>query len=100
MNERWERAGGRVPSEAGWAKRGEPGGMSEVAGDPEMGRFLALVRHEMGQPLTVIQGFSELIRDGDLSPEEVKEYATEIFKEAAHLVELVARLRDPGRPEG
>jgi two-component system phosphate regulon sensor histidine kinase PhoR len=57
-------------------------------------RILALVRHELGQPITVIQGFSELIKDGNLSPEEVKEYAAEIFKEATHLAEMVARLRE------
>jgi signal transduction histidine kinase len=55
---------------------------------------LSMLRHEFGQPLTVIQGFSELICDGDMSPEEIKEYAAEIFKEATHLAEMFARTRD------
>jgi signal transduction histidine kinase len=63
-------------------------------------RFLAKLRHDFGQPLTVIQGFSELICDGGLSDEEIKEYAAAIFKEAAHLAELVARTRDPERAGG
>jgi signal transduction histidine kinase len=61
---------------------------------------LAKLRHDFGQPLTVIQGFSELICDGGLSDAEIKEYAAEIFKEAAHLAELVARTRDPDRAGG
>lgn len=55
---------------------------------------LSALRHEMGQPLTVIQGFSELMAAGELSPEEIKEYAAEIFKEAIHLAEIVARTRE------
>jgi signal transduction histidine kinase len=62
--------------------------------DADLQRYLAVLRHEFGQPITVIQGFSELIKDGNLSPEEVKEYASEIFKEATHLAEMVARLRN------
>src|SRR5262249_38965398 len=39
------------------------------------GQLAAALRHEFGQPLTVIQGFSELMCDGGLSPEEIREYA-------------------------
>jgi len=57
-------------------------------------QFASALRHEFGQPLTVIQGFSELISDEGLTPEEIREYAAEINREAAHLAEVLARIRD------
>jgi signal transduction histidine kinase len=57
-------------------------------------QFAAALRHEFGQPLTVIQGFSELLGDGSLSADEIQEYAAEINKEASHLSEIVANIRD------
>jgi signal transduction histidine kinase len=56
-------------------------------------RFAAALRHEFGQPLTVIQGFSELIAGGGLSAAEMQEYAAEIHKEATHLAEIIAQIR-------
>jgi signal transduction histidine kinase len=52
------------------------------------------IRHAFSQSLTVIQGFGELLSGESLSPEEVREYGLEILKEAAHLAEMVARIRD------
>src|SRR5437016_5820098 len=72
----------------------------EARRDEAMRASLSMLRHELGQPLTVIQGFSELICGGDLSSEEVKEYAAEIFKEATQLAEMVARTRDLERFSG
>ena len=46
--------------------------------------------HEISGPLTVIQGFSEVIRDEALSREEMQEYAADISKEAARLIESVS----------
>ena len=66
----------------------------EARRDEALRASLSTLRHEFGQPLTVIQGFSELICDADLSPQEIKEYAAEIFKEATHLAEMIARTRD------
>jgi signal transduction histidine kinase len=64
-------------------------------------QFLSFLRHEFGQPLTVIQGFSELIRDDQLSIAEIKEYAALINKEAAHLAQMISRIRDMEHaPEG
>jgi signal transduction histidine kinase len=57
-------------------------------------QFASALRHEFGQPLTVIQGFSELLSEEGLSPEEIREFAAEIHKEAAHLAEIVAQIRD------
>src|SRR5260370_42179107 len=36
--------------------------------------FLSIVSHEFRTALTGIQGFSELIRDGGLEPDEVRAY--------------------------
>jgi signal transduction histidine kinase len=58
------------------------------------GRLASTLRHEFGQPLTVIQGFSELIADEVLAPEEIREYAGEINREACRLAELLARIRE------
>jgi len=61
------------------------------------GQLAAALRHGFGQPLTVIQGFSELMGESSLSPEEVREYAMEINKEAAHLARMLAQTRDAGQ---
>src|SRR5690349_15520406 len=64
-------------------------------------RLLSFVRHQISQPLTVIQGYSELIRDDQLSLAEIKEYAAVINREAAHLGDLINRMRDTEQaPEG
>src|SRR5947209_19342105 len=69
--------------------------------DDVRSRLLSFVRHQLGQPLTVIQGYSELIRDDQLSIEEIREYAAVINKEAAHLGDLINRMRETEQvPEG
>jgi len=72
----------------------------EARRDEAMRASLSMLRHELGQPLTVIQGFRELIFGGNLSHEEIKEYAAEIFKEATHLADMIARTRDLDRSSG
>src|SRR5690242_6550651 len=57
-------------------------------------QLAAALRHEFRQPLTVIQGFSELMGEEGLSPQEIREYALEINKEAAHLSGILAKIRD------
>src|SRR5260370_5093139 len=44
--------------------------------------FLSIVSHEFRTALTGIQGFSELIRDGGLEPDEVRAYGGYIFNDA------------------
>src|SRR5439155_17500387 len=47
--------------------------------------FVSIVSHEFRTALTGVQGFSEMIRDEDLGPEEVKEFAADINQTAQRL---------------
>jgi GAF domain-containing protein/phospho-acceptor domain-containing protein len=55
--------------------------------------------HEISTPLTVIQGYSTMIRDEPLSMQQIKEFATDICDEAALVSDLISRSRDPYRAE-
>jgi PAS domain S-box-containing protein len=59
-------------------------------------RLLARVSHELRTPLGGIQGYAELLRDGDLGEikEEQKEAITSILKSAEHLTAMVNELLD------
>lgn len=48
-------------------------------------QVVATVTHELKTPLTSIRGFAELLRDDDLSPEEVHDFAGEILDNALRL---------------
>ena len=61
--------------------------------------FVSIVSHEFRTPLTGIQGFSELIRDDELSYEEASEYAAEINKEAQRLGRMITEMLDLDRME-
>ncbi|MDQ6857446.1 MAG: GAF domain-containing protein [Chloroflexota bacterium] len=61
--------------------------------------FVSIVSHEFRTPLTGIQGFSELIRDEDLSPAEMKEYAGDINKDAQRLNRMITEMLDLDRME-
>ncbi len=61
--------------------------------------FVSIVSHEFRTPLTSIQGFSELIRDDELTREEVGEYADEINKEAQRLGRMINEMLDLDRME-
>jgi signal transduction histidine kinase len=61
--------------------------------------FVSIVSHEFRTPLTGIQGFSELIRDEDLTPEEIKEFAGDINKDARRLNRLITDMLDLDRME-
>ena len=61
--------------------------------------FVAIVSHEFRTPLTGIQGFSEMMRDEDLTVAELKEYATDINKDARRLNRLVNEMLDLSRME-
>jgi PAS domain S-box-containing protein len=56
--------------------------------------FVSLVSHEFRTPLTGIRGFSELIRDEDLSIDEIKEFAGDINADAQRLARLIDQLLD------
>ena len=51
--------------------------------------FTANVSHELKTPLTSISGFAELMREGFVSGEKVKEFSEDIYNEARRLLELV-----------
>jgi signal transduction histidine kinase len=61
--------------------------------------FVSIVSHEFRTPLTGIQGFSELIRDEDLTPEEMKEYAADINTDAQRLNRMITEMLDLDRME-
>jgi signal transduction histidine kinase len=56
--------------------------------------FASMVGHESRTALTGIQGWSELIRDGDLTAEEMREYAGYIFQDAERVNHMIGDLLD------
>ncbi|MFN8524413.1 MAG: GAF domain-containing sensor histidine kinase [Chloroflexota bacterium] len=65
----------------------------------EKSNFVAIVSHEFRTPLTGIQGFSEMMRDDDLTADEMREYASDINKDARRLNRLVTEMLDLSRME-
>jgi signal transduction histidine kinase len=61
--------------------------------------FVSIVSHEFRTPLTGIQGFSELMRDEDLTVVEMKEYAGDINKDAQRLNRMITEMLDLDRME-
>ena len=61
--------------------------------------FVSIVSHEFRTPLTGIQGFSELMRDEDLSIAEMKEYAGDINTDAQRLNRMITEMLDLDRME-
>ena len=66
--------------------------------------FTANVSHELKTPLTSISGFAELLKNGMVAPDDVPEFAADIYAEARRLLTLVndiirlSRLEDGSRP--
>lgn len=56
--------------------------------------FVATVSHEFRTALTSIQGFSDVMRQEELSPAEIQEYAADIFAEATRLSRMITDLLD------
>jgi PAS domain S-box-containing protein len=61
--------------------------------------FLSIVSHEFRTALTGVQGFSELIRDGGLEPDEVRAYGGYIFNDADRINRLIGDMLDLDRME-
>jgi signal transduction histidine kinase len=61
--------------------------------------FVSIVSHEFRTPLTGIQGFSEMMKDEDLSVAEMKEYAGDINKDAQRLNRMITEMLDLDRME-
>ncbi len=69
-------------------------GLSKAKGD-----FVSIVSHEFRTPLTVIQGFSEMMRDEAFSLDEMREYAGLIYHDAQRLNRLITDMLDLDRLE-
>jgi len=67
--------------------------------DATKSEFLSIVSHEFRTALTGIQGFSELIRDGGLEPDEVRAYGGYIFNDADRVNRLIGDMLDLDRME-
>ena len=63
------------------------------------GEFVSTVSHEFRTPLTGIQGFSEMMRDEDLTVAQMREYAGDINKDAQRLARLIGDMLDLDRME-
>jgi signal transduction histidine kinase len=61
--------------------------------------FVSMVSHEFRTALTGIQGFSEIMRDKDLTPLETKEFALDIYTDARRLVRMITDMTDLDRME-
>ncbi|MCF0123185.1 MAG: histidine kinase [Ruminiclostridium sp.] len=66
--------------------------------------FSANVSHELKTPLTAISGFAELMKEGLVGPDKMKEFAGDIYRESRQLVSLVEDIMklsqlDEGAPE-
>lgn len=61
--------------------------------------FVSTVSHELRTPLTSIQGYSELIRDEELTREEIKEFAGVITNSAQALSRMIGDMLDLDRLE-
>ena len=60
---------------------------------------MSIVSHEFRTPLTGIQGFSEMMRDEDLTMPVMREYAADINKDARRLARLITDMLDLDRME-
>jgi signal transduction histidine kinase len=61
--------------------------------------FVSIVSHEFRTPLTGIQGFSEMMRDEELTMEEMREYAGDINKDSQRLNRMINEMLDLDRME-
>jgi signal transduction histidine kinase len=61
--------------------------------------FVSIVSHEFRTPLTGIQGFSEMMRDENLTLDEMREYAGDINKDAQRLNRMINEMLDLDRME-
>jgi signal transduction histidine kinase len=56
--------------------------------------FIANMSHEIRTPLNAVLGYIDLLRDGDLSPEERLSYLETVDSNGRHLLEVVSEILD------
>jgi PAS domain S-box-containing protein len=56
--------------------------------------FVSIIGHELRTPLTTIQGFSELLGEGEWSMAEIKEFAVDMAQDAQRLNRIITELLD------
>ncbi|MDQ2904881.1 MAG: HAMP domain-containing sensor histidine kinase [Ktedonobacteraceae bacterium] len=61
--------------------------------------FVSLVSHDFKSALTSIVGFSDLMRGTECSPEEIKEFATDIYHGAQKMTHLITDILELERME-
>lgn len=61
--------------------------------------FVSMVSHEFRTALVGIQGFSELIKDQEMQPGEVKQVATDIYNDALRMNRMITEMLDFDRLE-
>jgi PAS domain S-box-containing protein len=65
-----------------------------IQANQDQHNFVSTVSHEFRTTLTSIQGFSELLGNEDFQPEEVKDYANDIYTDALRLTRMITDLLD------
>ena len=61
--------------------------------------FMSMVSHEFRTALTGIQGYSEIMSTQEVSPDEVKEFSTDINNDALRLNRMITEMLDLDRIE-
>ena len=56
--------------------------------------FTANVSHELKTPMTAISGFAELMKEGLVPPEKMREFSGDIYRECSRLISLVDDIID------
>ncbi len=81
----------------------EKAAMTNLAGLERLSRlkseFMSMVSHEFRTALTGIQGYSEVMKEDEVSPEEVKEFAEDINADALRLNRMISEMLDIDRIE-
>ena len=62
-------------------------------------RFLSNMSHEIRTPLGIIQGFSDLALDEEVTESELREFLKTIKRNAANLTELIGKILDVAKVE-
>jgi signal transduction histidine kinase len=65
----------------------------------EKNEILGIVSHDLRNPITVISGFAQLLRDDDPPQPKRHNYAHSIYTTSAQMLELVGKLLDVNRLE-